>query len=121
MMNGNLIGCWRLYIMFGAEISVREEKKKRLLREVAGLKHTQLQCKRSIHGWREYLQQLDARLAQQTANKESLERHNQHFQRQWQIHLEVRPLAALNNRVFKHRVYFMRVDCVHFSIAASAA
>ncbi|KAI9562849.1 hypothetical protein GHT06_010304 [Daphnia sinensis] len=70
------------------EISVREEKKKRLLREVAGLKHTQLQCKRSIHGWREYLQQLDARLAQQTANKESLERHNQHFQRQWQIHLE---------------------------------
>ncbi|XP_046449237.1 coiled-coil domain-containing protein 40-like [Daphnia pulex] len=70
------------------EIAVWDEKKKRLLREVAGLKQTQLQCKRSIHGWREYLQQLDARLAQQSANKESLERHNQHFQHQWQLHLE---------------------------------
>jgi len=79
-----------------AEIAVWDEKKKRLLREVAGLKQTQLQCKRSIHGWREYLQQLDARLAQQSANKESLERHNQHFQRQWQLHLEVRSSFLLN-------------------------
>ena len=102
MMNRDLIGlilspinniflflfdCW---LSLDSEIAVWEEKKKRLLREVTGLKQTQSQCKRSIHGWREYLQQLDARLAQQTANKESLERHNQHFQRQWQIHLEVR-------------------------------
>lgn len=73
-----------------SEIAVWEEKKKRLLQELDGLKQTQLQCKRSVHGWREYLQQLDARLAQQTANKENLERNNQHFQRQWEMHLEVR-------------------------------
>ncbi len=82
------------------EIGVWEEKKKRLLQEVAGLKQAQLQCKRSIHGWREYLQQLDARLAQQTANKENLERNNQHFQRQWQIHLEVRLSLSLFPRSY---------------------
>lgn len=74
---------------FLVETEVWQEKKRRLIAELDGLRTSQAQCERSVHGWREYLQQLDSRLAEQTSNKESLERCNQLFQRQWMMHLEV--------------------------------
>ena len=70
-------------------MSVLEEKKMRLGQQVYKLRQTKASVERSVGLARDLLHHRDAKLADQLALKENLERMTELCQREWEINLEV--------------------------------